>query len=304
LDELQELRREELFVRAGLLYAGPESGPIVSGVRQSAQQHDLQVEALDRGAMQEHFPGFKISDDAIALYEPNAGYLQVEKCVIAHIEEAVRFGAVHRTGEAVRGWERRAGRLEVDFGGEIYTADRLIVAGGAWSSGLLSALGVPLRVLRKHLHWFEVDDPVYTRAGACPTFFFETPEGYFYGFPGMDAAGLKVSEHSGGAEIEDPLTDPRELDEQDFKRVGSFLEKYLPGVSRRHSRHEVCFYTMSPDEHFIVDHDPEDAGIVFAAGLSGHGFKMTSVLGEVLAESVLDGGTQHDIDFLRLARLG
>ena len=59
---------------------------------------------------------------------------------------------------------------------------------------------------------------------------------------------------------------------------------------------------MSPDEHFIVDRHPQHANVVFAAGLSGHGFKFAPVLGRALADLALDGGTELPIDFLSLAR--
>jgi len=67
-------------------------------------------------------------------------------------------------------------------------------------------------------------------------------------------------------------------------------------------RRSVCFYTMSPDEHFIVDRSPLDPNVVFAAGLSGHGFKFTSVLGETLAELAMNGTTGLPVEFLSLAR--
>ena len=41
---------------------------------------------------------------------------------------------------------------------------------------------------------------------------------------------------------------------------------------------------MSPDEHFIVDRHPAYPNVVFAAGLSGHGFKFAPVLGRALAD--------------------
>jgi sarcosine oxidase len=50
-------------------------------------------------------------------------------------------------------------------------------------------------------------------------------------------------------------------------------------------------YTMSDDLHFVVDHDSDRPGLVYAAGLSGHGFKFSSVLGEVLADRVMTGGS-------------
>lgn len=59
---------------------------------------------------------------------------------------------------------------------------------------------------------------------------------------------------------------------------------------------------MTPDEHFIVDRHPESDRVVFAAGMSGHGFKFASVLGEILADLAETGQTAMPIDFLRLAR--
>jgi glycine/D-amino acid oxidase-like deaminating enzyme len=59
---------------------------------------------------------------------------------------------------------------------------------------------------------------------------------------------------------------------------------------------------MSPDEHFIVDCHPEHSHVCFAAGLSGHGFKFTSVLGEILAELAIRGTTELPTEFLGCAR--
>jgi glycine/D-amino acid oxidase-like deaminating enzyme len=42
-------------------------------------------------------------------------------------------------------------------------------------------------------------------------------------------------------------------------------------------------YDVSPDEDFILDYLPGDRRIVFASGLSGHGFKFGLVLGELLS---------------------
>jgi glycine/D-amino acid oxidase-like deaminating enzyme len=61
-------------------------------------------------------------------------------------------------------------------------------------------------------------------------------------------------------------------------------------------------YTMSADEHFIVDRHPKNPRLVFAAGLSGHGFKFATVLGEILADFVVHGETLHPIEFLRCDR--
>ncbi|HEU5432253.1 MAG TPA: N-methyl-L-tryptophan oxidase, partial [Thermomicrobiales bacterium] len=58
----------------------------------------------------------------------------------------------------------------------------------------------------------------------------------------------------------------------------------------------------TPDEHFILDRLPGLPQVVVASPCSGHGFKFASVIGEILADLALDGGTRHDIDWLRLGR--
>ena len=124
----------------------------------------------------------------------------------------------------------------------------------------------------------------------------------FYGFPSLDARSVKVAEHSGGAMVADPAHVDRAIDADEQRRVQTFLADHLPEVSPRVADHAVCLYTMSRDEHFAVDRHPEHPNVAFAAGLSGHGFKFTPVLGRALADLALDGSTSLPIDFLSLKR--
>ena len=95
-----------------------------------------------------------------------------------------------------------------------------------------------------------------------------------------------------------PADVPRDILAEDETRVGRFIQENLSGLARQYSKHSVCLYTMSPDQHFVVDRHPEHPHVAFAAGLSGHGFKFAPVLGRALAELVLDGGTDLPIGFL------
>ena len=42
--------------------------------------------------------------------------------------------------------------------------------------------------------------------------------------------------------------------------------------------------------------------MIVGAGFSGHGFKFCSVVGEMLAELAIDGGTRHDTTLFRAGR--
>ena len=48
----------------------------------------------------------------------------------------------------------------------------------------------------------------------------------------------------------------------------------------------ACMFTNSPDEHFIIDALPGAPNVHVAAGFSGHGFKFSSVVGEIMADLV------------------
>jgi len=208
-----------------------------------------------------------------------------------------------KTGVTVESWQADDGRVTVATDQGTFTAGKLVITAGAWAPQLVADLGIKFTVRRKHLHWFECHNSIY-RGSSAPTFFYEMPHGLFYGFPAVDDMGVKVADHSGGETVTDPLTDPRPMEELDLSRVRNFMSEQLSSVgkSARHTRHEVCFYTMSPDEHFIIDKHPQHDNVVFAAGLSGHGFKFTSVLGEVMADLAIDGTTSLPTGFLGARR--
>ena len=300
-EDLAVASGRNLYHETGVLQIGPEDGEVVPGVLASATQHDLDVERIDPAAFARTFPGFVLPEGTTALFEARGGYLQVEDCVRTHIEQAERLGAQLRADEPMLSFSADTRGVRVTTARETYTAAALVIAAGAWSGQLLSALEIPLTVLRKHLHWYASDTEAYLESNGCPVFFYELGERCFYGFPQRDALGVKVSEHSGGELITDPATLSRQPDPRDRQDIEAFLGKHLPAVSRRPLRHDVCMYTMSPDQHFVVDTYPASSNVCFAAGLSGHGFKFASVLGAGLAD-LATGTARPAMDFLRLNR--
>jgi len=56
-----------------------------------------------------------------------------------------------------------------------------------------------------------------------------------------------------------------------------------------------CLYTTTPDANFVIDFHPEHPEIIIASPCSGHGFKHSAAIGEVLAELILAGRSKIDI---------
>lgn len=270
---------EALFHRPGILQIGPPDGEVIQGVLRSARLHDLDVTMLTGSEVIERFPGFRVPSGSVGLLETDAGYLSVEACVRAHARCAVDRGATLWTGEAVHGWSATDGGVVVETTRGSVTARRLLVTAGAWAAALLPQLSLWVR--RKTLHWYRPRTPAAYRD--APVFLYELPEGVFYGFPQLDGA-LKIAEHTGGEVVSDPLAVDRSVTASDHGRLASFLTAWMPDVQPSPVlRDAVCMYTMSPDEHFRIGTVPGAPQVRYVAGLSGHGFKFTSMLGELLA---------------------
>jgi monomeric sarcosine oxidase len=302
--DLSDRCGKQLYHEIGLLQIGPPDGQVIQGVLRSAKLHNLSVQRLTAEETQHRFPGFRLSDGWQSVYEQHAGYLEVENSVLAHLSEARSLGAELRTGVEVRRWHTDGAGVVVETDFDQVRAAELVVAAGPWASSFLAELGVKLDVLRAPVFWYPIDDDSLRADRGCPAYLFDIPQ-CPYGIPVVDGLGFKIAEH-GNRQSKQPLADPltvdRDLDVSDQNRVEEFLERHIPGVMRGQPIHSVCMYTMSPDENFIVDIHPKHPQVSFAAGLSGHGFKFTCVLGEILADLALNGRTDHPIGFLNCRR--
>lgn len=282
------------------MLCGPAEGQAIQGARLSAERYGIPIENLGQSDAARRFPGFRIPHDFDAVFEPGAGILFPEACVSAHLALAERNGAQVQTESRVLDWSENDSGIEIRTESGTISAKQLIVTSGAW--GIHRLRQPHLQILRKSQIWFGTAASSYRADAGCPAYFFELPEGEFYGFPSLDGKTLKVAEHSGGEPLNNPSTLDRTLLAHDWPRLSEFIRQHLPDVSPRVERHSICMYTMSPDGHFIVDRHPDFSRVVIGLGFSGHGFKFCSVIGQALTDLAVDGETNHPIDFLRLHR--
>lgn len=301
-DELEAESSRDLFRRTGLIVVGRPDSEAITGTRLAAELHHLPIETVELSEAGRRFAGFRFPDASAAMYDPDAGYLEVELCVETHVDCAMARGAVCRMGEAAKGWSSDGRQIRVQTSRGEYRAASLVVTAGPWTREVLADLSIPLSVVRKPVFWHRVDSRDYDLSAGAPTFYFEREGGVFYGFPSIDGETIKVAQHSGGKPVGNPLTLDREVQLEDTEPVAQFLAECLPGVCPRPQRHSVCMYTLTPDHHFIIDKHPHYDNVVIGGGFSGHGFKFTTVLGEALADLAAEGHTEHPIEFLSIRR--
>lgn len=311
---LEQLSGKHLYHEVGLIEIGPPDGVVVPGVLRAAAEHNLNVQSLTSAEIAERWPGLRTVGEVAGVFEPRAGYLLVEDCVAAHLTLAQAAEASLMLDTVAHNWRATDGEVRVETDRGTVTASRLVITAGPWAAQVLNDIAIPLAVRRKSLFWFGTASRHYEASAGFPVFLFEVPSSsesavgghhtssVFYGFPKIDDRGVKFAEHSGGENVDDPLTVNREMNPGELQRLNDARSQWLPGVSDRVTDHAVCLYTMSPDEHFIVDRHPMHANVSFAAGLSGHGFKFAPVLGKALADLAVDGKTTSQIEFLSLKR--
>lgn len=301
---LEETTGRTLLSQTGLFLCGPQDSPTIRGARQAADLYALELETVEDDEYADRFPGFRIPADADVIYEVDGGMLHVEACVDAYLSLAEKRGAELRWETPVTHWEANDETVKVWTANETIEARSLVITSGSWASDLLSDVpGFPqLQVLRKVMFWFPVTSDAYDFSMGGSGFFFEMPDGEYYGFPSLDGEHIKICEHSGGDVVDHPSELDREVHPADLDRLAGFIENVLPDVDPRPTAASVCLYTMSPDGHFVVDRHPQHENVVFGAGFSGHGFKFASVIGKALADLALERQTELPIEFLGLRR--
>lgn len=298
----------------GCLNLGTRDHELMVAVLENARLHRLPHEVLEASAIRSRFPAFHVNDDVIGVYEDDAGILAVEPCTQAHVTMARRHGAVVREHTEVKDVEMGA-RVRVTTSHGVIEASSIVFACGPWSptSPFMSRIAHRLVATRQVQTWFPSSLPHFSK-GRFPVFihFFEgrsakrggVVEGRnFYGMPPFGGAGVKIARHGGGVATT-PDSVERTPTAADEEEVRSYLRSALPELDGPTSAMEVCMYTMTPDEHFLVGHVPGHSNAVVLGGFSGHGYKMATVMGEIAADLVVDGRTRHEIAFFDPARFG
>jgi sarcosine oxidase len=284
----------------GIIEIGAPESTLVSGTLRSARTHGLAHEVLDAASVMRRFPAFRLPPDFVGVLQPEAGILAPEAALHAQIALAAAAGAQLRTSERVQAIEPAAAGVRIVTDRAVIEAREAVVAAGPWLPQLLPGFPVPLRATRQAVGWFAPADPAMFARDRFPIFMIENAEGIFYGFPRGPKPGIKFAKHHHADEAVDPGVRVRPMDATDEALLRAALAAHLPSASGELLSTQTCLYTMAPDGDFILDRLPGAPAIIVASPCSGHGFKFTPVIGEILADLVTAGATRHDISRFRL----
>ena len=297
--ELEQACGRDLLRITGGLMIGRLDGVLVSGARRSAEEHRLRHELLTAAEVRKRFPALNPADDMVAVWEPRAGILFPEACVGAHLTLAQRHGATLRYDEPLINWQCDGDGVRVVTGKSEYRAGRLLLTAGSWIRSLAPELNLPFTVERQVLYWFAPRNrPASFAPSRCPVHLWEpSPGKFFYGFPDL-GEGVKVAGHHEG-EVTDPDQVRREVSDAEVVVMRELVRTFLPDADGALRSAVVCLYTNTPDQHFWIDWHSQHSQVLIASPCSGHGFKFSSVIGEVLAELLVNRQSRSDLSLFR-----
>jgi len=293
---LEAKLRADILTITGVLQIGTEDSKIVAGTRASSRMHGLAHEVLDKVDMARRFPAFQLDDEEIAVLDPQGGYLRPEAAVMGYLKLAAEDRAVVHFGERATAIEPGDGGVTIRSAVGQYRARKVVVATGSWIAELVPQLREHAVPIRQVVAWYQPRDGFATQPQRMPCFLRdEGMKGSYFGFPAIGVDGMKVGRHAHFREPIDPNQPNPPVNDADTALLDGFIAKRVPVAAGLRVNAVTCRYTMLPSEDFLLDLVPGNPNVVVASPCSGHGFKFTSVVGEILADLALEGGTSLPI---------
>ena len=291
------------FKQPGYLVFANEA--LAEGVQRNvslARSLGVETEWIDPGEVARLAPWARLDDLAGAAYERRSGYADPYGVAMGFADGARKHGAIIRQNCPVTGvrveWGRAVG---VDTPRGPVDSPVVVNAAGAWVNKVAGLSGdwFPAEAIREQDTVFETagigGERVEVMVYDAPTKLYFRPEGADLLLIGRD-------------NIEPEHVDPDDFNEkEDMAFVLDVVKRMTPRwpdfENARLLRGWGCLYCITPDWMPIMDRHPGTAGYFICTGMSGHGFKLSPAVGEMMAELIMTGACPRpDISDYRLAR--
>jgi sarcosine oxidase len=282
---------------------GSEGAEILDAYTEAMDTHDIGWERLDAAEVTRRWPQFRLPEDHEALFQPDAGILDIRKAGAVHVALARAHGATVLGSTRVTSIEpgEDGVRLRTD-GGEL-TVEHVVLCAGAWTRGLLQGLGLdwPIRLTQEQVTYYATSNLADFALGRFPIWLWHGDgDEEYYGFPVYGEVATKAAQDLGGPEASAEAW-PWQPDRDRAARVARFCEAILPGYTGPELYTRCCLYDMPPDRDFVVDRVPGQPRLSVCIG-AGHAAKFAGLLGRILSELAIDGATALDIEAFRADR--
>ena len=300
--ELEKTYNEKLLNITGALDIGLESSETISGSLKACREFDIPHEIFTSTELSKKFPAYLLPEEYSSVFQKDGGFLVPESCINLYVNESINNGADVKQNCKVLGWESDGNIVTVSTSDGNFKTKKLVITAGAWTGILQDEMSRFLTPERQVVSWFKPESPEYYNSDQFPVFNMEVPEGRYYGFPIHHYEGIKIGRYGHLNENINPDSISREITDLDILTLRVPMEKYFQPTNPEPLFSQVCMFTNTPDEHFVLDYLPGNDNVFIASGFSGHGFKFASVIGELISDLMVDGGTEFDLGLFSVDR--
>ncbi len=287
---LEDPEADAGFNRCGLMIVAG-AGPRVAALRETlAVERGLGLDAreISPDEARRIHPMVQLDDIEAVGWEPDAGYADAYLTLTAFARNARRLGATVREGTSVTGLLRDAtGRVT----GVMTTAGNIgagvvVSAQNIWSRELAAWIGVelPLTFSRHAVITLEAPEP-YTRRMPVLKDLASPGKLYMRGYGGRQ---LLVGDGNEGETIEGPDTEQADVSLDYVAEIGMQVAHRLPVFAEAGlAASWTGVYDVTPDWNPVLGELPGAPGLHVAYGFSGHGFKLSPIIGRLVAQHAL-----------------
>jgi sarcosine oxidase subunit beta len=292
------------FVNTGMLVlAGKDAEEALRANVRLQQAQNVKTRMIPPAEIAQIAPGYSGDGIAAGCYEEDAGVadpMATTHCFAARarqmsvtIREGVEVTRIVTSGERVIG---------VEAAGELLEARTVIVAANVWSKALVEPLGITLPLIATRHPMVALRRPSYSgeRKGMHAVCLDMLRAIYLR----PDLGGITlVGSTENVFSPSDPDAYAQGLSEEEIASFHARSGACFPALQRAVPRGGWAgIYDDTPDFHPILDRLPDYQGLYCAAGFSGHGFKLSPIVGQWMAELVLTGQKAADMQPFSFAR--
>jgi glycine/D-amino acid oxidase-like deaminating enzyme len=280
------------ITRCGLVMAvGPEDLAAMRDTVSMMRQLGVKVEELTPRDLERVVPGLAIDGLGGAAWETDTGYGDPAGVSQAYAARARELGVEIRQDTHVSGFALTGGRISGvrTAAGDVATST-VVNAAGPWGAALSRAVGVEMPIVASRQQ-LVILRPRAAAALARPVFVDMVDRAYYR----PETGGLVLVGRRNLAGVRAPV-DPdafsERVDPECVARTAEAAARRFPGFTDAEAvGGYASVYDLTPDLHFVIERSPRVPGLVHALGFSGHGFKHSPVIGEMVAELVMDGAS-------------
>ena len=263
------------------------------------QELNIDTRLITADELRDVAPMIAVDEEEALAWEPKSGYADSYLVTTSYAARAKELGAeimlrtpavgIEVSGDRVRGVITADGRVETET---------VVMAAGPWSKQELAKAGVvlPLSATRHQVASLTrpVDRlPQHPAVGDIAQSFSFRPDGASMTLVGFgEDDEVNVESYNQGVE----MAEVPDMLGRLARRMPAMADAYFRGGW-------AGLFTTTPDWHPILDRAPGIEGLYCAVGFSGHGFKLSPMIGTTMAELIVRGrATTIDISQLRAAR--